>query len=144
MGREYIALAHGWLGAAGRVDRPIGRDARVPVRMSVERPVAPKPAVTHYFPSRRGEVDPGGRVCEVVCRLETGRTHQIRVHMASLGHPLLADVLYGGKTVAGAGRQMLHARALHFEDPGGRGEVRFSAAVPADMAQVQENIVWNA
>lgn len=144
MGREYIALAHGWLGAAGKVDRPIGRDARVPVRMSVERPVAPKPAVTHYFPSRRGEVDPGGRVCEVVCRLETGRTHQIRVHMASLGHPLLADVLYGGKTVAGAGRQMLHARALHFEDPGGRGEVRFSAVVPADMAQVQENIVWNA
>lgn len=144
MGREYIALAHGWLGAAGRVDRLIGRDARVPVRMSVERPVAPKPAVTHYFPSRRGEVDPGGRVCEVVCRLETGRTHQIRVHMASLGHPLLADVLYGGKTVAGAGRQMLHARALHFEDPGGRGEVRFSAVVPADMAQVQENIVWNA
>jgi 23S rRNA pseudouridine1911/1915/1917 synthase len=106
--------------------------------------VAPKPAVTHYMPARRGEADPGGRVTEVVCRLETGRTHQIRVHMASLGHPLLADTIYGGKNIAGAQRQMLHARALHFEDPGGRGEVDFTAAVPPDMSLVQEEIAWNA
>ncbi|MGE8630364.1 RluA family pseudouridine synthase [Achromobacter denitrificans] len=144
MGREYMALAHGWLAAAGKVDRPIGRDSRVPVRMSVERPVAPKPAITHYAPARRGQVEPGGRVTEVVCRLETGRTHQIRVHLASLGHPLLADTLYGGKAIAGAQRQMLHARALHFDDPGGRGEVEFAAAPPADMTLVQENIAWNA
>ncbi|MDQ6212723.1 pseudouridine synthase, partial [Achromobacter insolitus] len=90
------------------------------------------------------EADPGGRVTEVVCRLETGRTHQIRVHMASLGHPLLADTIYGGKNIAGAQRQMLHARALHFEDPGGRGEVEFAAAVPPDMSLVQEEIAWNA
>ncbi|CAB3857956.1 MAG: RluA family pseudouridine synthase [Achromobacter pulmonis] len=144
MGREYVALAHGWLAAAGKVDRPIGRDPRVPVRMSVERPVAPKPAVTHYAPARRGAVEPGGRVSEVVCRLETGRTHQIRVHLASLGHPLLADTLYGGRNMAGAQRQMLHARALHFDDPGGRGEVEFAAPLPADMTQVQEAIAWNA
>lgn len=144
MGREYVALAHGWIAAAGRVDRSIGRDPRVPVRMSVERPVAPKPAITNYSPFRRGLVDPGGRVTEVVCRLETGRTHQIRVHMASLGHPLLADTIYGGKNIAGAQRQMLHARALHFDDPGGSGEVQFAAAVPADMIQVQESIGWNA
>ncbi|WZB74959.1 RluA family pseudouridine synthase [Achromobacter insuavis] len=144
MGREYVALAHGWLAAAGKVDRPIGRDPRVPVRMSVERPVAPKPAITHYAPARRGQADPGGRVTEVVCRLETGRTHQIRVHLASLGHPLLADTIYGGKNIAGAQRQMLHARALHFDDPGGRGEVQFAAPVPADMTLVQEAIAWNA
>ncbi|MDF3861806.1 RluA family pseudouridine synthase [Achromobacter denitrificans] len=144
MGREYMALAHGWLAAAGKVDRPIGRDSRVPVRMSVERPVAPKPAITHYAPARRGQVEPGGRVTEVVCRLETGRTHQIRVHLASLGHPLLADTLYGGKAIAGPQRQMLHARALHFDDPGGRGEVEFAAAPPADMTLVQESIAWNA
>ncbi|MFJ1301388.1 RluA family pseudouridine synthase [Pseudomonadota bacterium AL_CKDN230030165-1A_HGKHYDSX7] len=144
MGREYVALAHGWLAAAGTVDRPIGRDPRVPVRMSVERPVAPKPAITHYQPQRRGTAPAGERVTEVVCRLETGRTHQIRVHMASLGHPLLADAIYGGKPLAGAPRQMLHARALHFDDPGGAGEVSFEAPVPADMSAVQETITWNA
>src|SRR5690606_22473893 len=83
MGREYIALAHGWLAGPGVVERAIGRDARVPVRMSVDRPIAPKPAVTHYAPARRGTAG-GGPVTEVVCRLETGRTHQIRVHLASL------------------------------------------------------------
>ena len=144
MGREYVALAHGWIANGGRVERAIGRDSRVPIRMSVERPVAPKPAITNYAPARRGQVDPGGRVTEVVCRLETGRTHQIRVHMASLGHPLLADTIYGGKNIAGAQRQMLHARALHFDDPGGRGEVQFAAAVPEDMTLVQESIAWNA
>ncbi|CFO11063.1 ribosomal large subunit pseudouridine synthase D [Bordetella pertussis] len=81
---------------------------------------------------------------EVLCRLETGRTHQIRVHLASLGHPLLADTLYGGKPLAGATRQMLHARALHFDDPGGAGEVSFEAGVPADMSDVQEALAWNA
>ncbi|OZI42269.1 RNA pseudouridine synthase [Bordetella genomosp. 5] len=144
MGREYVALAHGWLTASGTVDRPIGRDPRVPVRMSVERPVAPKPAITHYQPQRRGTAPAGERVTEIVCRLETGRTHQIRVHIASLGHPLLADATYGGKPLAGAQRQMLHARALHFDDPGGGGEVSFQAPVPADMSAVQETITWNA
>ncbi|MCY1310525.1 hypothetical protein D9M68_521680 [compost metagenome] len=66
------------------------------------------------------------------------------MHLASLGHPLLADTLYGGKNIAGAQRQMLHARALHFDDPGGRGEVEFTAAPPADMTLVQDSIAWNA
>jgi 23S rRNA pseudouridine1911/1915/1917 synthase len=144
MGREYIALAQGWMTAPGVVDRPIGRDARVPIRMSVERPIAPKPAITHYRPNRQGRSPEGGPVTEVICRLETGRTHQIRVHMASLGHPLLADTIYGGREAAGATRQMLHARALHFDDPGGRGEVRLQAPPPADMCQTQEAIQWNA
>ncbi len=144
MGREYLALTHGWVLRPGKVDRDIGRDPRVPIRMSVERPVAPKPAITHYKPERRGLVDDNLRVSEVVCRLETGRTHQIRVHMASLNHPLLADVLYGGKLICGASRQTLHARALHFDDPGGRGEVNFAAPLPADLILVQESIKWNA
>ncbi len=144
MGREYLALAHGWLAGAGTVDRPIGRDARVPVRMSVERPIAAKPAITHYLPQRRGEAQEGERVTEVICRLETGRTHQIRVHLASLGHPLLADTIYGGRALAGATRQMLHARALHFDDPGGRGEVTFEAALPPDMQAVQGALIWTA
>jgi 23S rRNA pseudouridine1911/1915/1917 synthase len=90
MGREYLALAHGRMLTAGTVDRPIGRDPRVPVRMSVERPNAPKAAVTHYSLLRCGEYQ-DSNISEVSCRLETGRTHQIRVHLASLGHPLLGD-----------------------------------------------------
>jgi len=143
VGREYLALAHGWLRADGTVDRPIGRDARVPVRMSVDRPVAPKPAITHYRADRLG-VAPGGEpASQVICRLETGRTHQIRVHLASLGHPLLADTLYGGRPLAGAARQMLHARALRFDDPVGGGPVAFQSSLPADMAAVQETLQWN-
>lgn len=142
MGREYLALLHGWLEQAGTVDRPVGRDARVPVRMSVDRPIAPKHAVTHYTPQAAGLAD-GARVCRVACRLETGRTHQIRVHLASLGHPLLGDTLYGGKPLAGANRQMLHARALRFEDPDGAGLLSFEALPPADMASVCQAIAWN-
>jgi len=143
VGREYLALVQGTLRADGTVDRPVGRDARVPVRMSVDRPVAPKPAVTHYRVDRQGQAPEGPPVTQVICRLETGRTHQIRVHLASLGHPLLADTLYGGQALAGARRQMLHARALRFEDPGGTGLVEFKTALPDDMHAVQETIQWN-
>jgi 23S rRNA pseudouridine1911/1915/1917 synthase len=150
VGREYLALAHGWLRGSGTLDRPIGRDPRVPVRMSVDRPIAPKPAVTHYRADRRGEAPrpearaPLAPVTQVICRLETGRTHQIRVHLASLGHPLLADTLYGGRQIAGATRQMLHARALHFDDPAGGGERAFQSAPPADMVAVQQAIRWES
>lgn len=143
VGREYIALVHGWLAHGGTVERAIGRDARVPIRMSVERPIAPKPAITHYSPVRHGMLD-GVPVSEVVCRLETGRTHQIRVHMASLGHALLADTVYGGRAVGPAARQMLHARALRFDDPVSGELVSFAAPVPEDMASTQAAIVWQA
>ncbi len=141
VGRQYVALVHGWLGSDGTVDRAVGRDARVPVRMSVDRAVAPKPAITHFRPMRHGLLG-SLRVTEVACRLETGRTHQIRVHMASLGHPLLADVLYGGKPVDPAARQMLHARALRFEDPVDGTPRAFEAAIPADMQAVMAAIAW--
>ena len=83
-------------------------------------------------------------VTQVICRLETGRTHQIRVHMASLGHPLLGDILYGGRALAGAVRQMLHARALRFDDPAGGAPLSFESSVPDDMLAVQEAIRWNS
>lgn len=150
VGREYLALVHGRLGAGGTVDRPLGRDARMPVRMSVERPIAPKPAITHYRAERQGVAPGAGAhaadapVTQVACRLETGRTHQIRVHMASLGHPLLGDVLYGGRGLAGAARQMLHARALRFDDPAGGAPLAFQSPLPDDMLAVQETIRWNS
>ena len=139
--REYCALLHGSLTGRGTVDAPIGRDARVPVRMSADRPVAPKPAITHYESLGVGQ-DGDATVSRVLCRLETGRTHQIRVHMARLGHPLLGDTLYGGRQVAGAMRQMLHARALGFNDPGTGQPCAFTAGLPDDFRRVQDGIRW--
>ncbi len=141
MGREYLALAHGRMLPAGTVDRPIGRDPRVPVRMSVERPNAPKAAITHYSLLRCGEYQ-DSNISEVSCRLETGRTHQIRVHLASLGHPLLGDTQYGGRVLGDAQRQMLHALRLRFDDPSAGTEVSFVAPMPEDMRKVQEGIQW--
>lgn len=83
--REYVALVHGRLAQPGTANAPIGRDARVPVRMSADRAIAPKPAITHYQPQQTGVLPEGGVVTMVTCQLETGRTHQIRVHMAELG-----------------------------------------------------------
>ena len=69
-----------------------------------------------------------------LCRLHTGRTHQIRVHLASLGHPLLGDVLYGGRSALGLNRQALHAIRLSFVHPVEGGSRVFSAALPPDLA----------
>ena len=142
--RQYVALVHGWVKAGGTVNQPIGRDPRVPVKMATERPVAPREAITHYDPERLGTTAQGQPVTQVICRLETGRTHQIRVHLASLCHPLVADVLYGGKFIAGAGRQMLHARALAFNDFSSGERVSFEAPLPDDISQVMEQITWRS
>lgn len=142
MGREYLAFVHGWLRHAGIVDRPLGRDSRVPIRMSTDRPISPKEAITHYLPKRMGESSAGDRITEVVCRLQTGRTHQIRAHMASLGHPLISDILYGGKKSFGTSRQMLHARALQFQDPNDNKKLVFLSIPPSDILHLQETTVW--
>lgn len=141
--REYVALVHGQLSGTGTIDQPIGRDPGVPVRMAVERPVAPKPAVTHYTAIRQGRAADGAWVTQVACRLETGRTHQIRVHLSSRGHALVADTLYGGRAVGGATRQMLHARALSFDDPAGTGTVAFETELPADLTNVLDGVEWH-
>jgi len=141
MGREYLALAHGRMLGVGTVDRPIGRDPRVPVRMAVERPSAPKAAITHYSLMRVGEYH-DSNISQVSCRLETGRTHQIRVHLASLGHPLLGDTQYGGRIIGDANRQMLHAFQLRFEDPTSGEDVAFTAPPAEDLLRVQEQIQW--
>jgi 23S rRNA pseudouridine1911/1915/1917 synthase len=132
--RQYLALAWGaWSGPAQRrVDAPIGRDPRNRLRMAVvdlaQHPG--KPARTDFE-----LLDGNGQACLVRCSLHTGRTHQIRVHMASLRHPLVADALYGGACGAGLERQALHAFRLAFTHPMTGQALEFGAPLPPDMAQ---------
>ena len=131
--REYLALAHRpWRGAPEReVDAPIGRDPRNRLRMAVvdlERN-AGKPAQTGFQLLQHTE-----HFSLLRCLLRTGRTHQIRVHLAHLGHPLVADALYGGAPAAGLARQALHARRLAFAHPVTGQALDFSAPLPADLA----------
>ena len=142
--REYCALVHGWVAPQeSTVDRPIGRDPRVPVRMSVTPTGLAKPALTHIKRLRTGTLD-GLPVSEVRCRLETGRTHQIRVHLSSIKHPLVGDTLYGGRCVGGASRQMLHARHLSFIDPDSQQWVAFDSPTPEDMQAVLQRVCWRS
>lgn len=140
--RQYTALCHGFLYGSDSINLPVGRDAHVPVRMATQNAIAPRQARTHYEVLQQGLFDRGLAVTEVVCRLETGRTHQIRVHLSSIGHPLLGDTLYGGQTIAEASRQMLHAQRLAFADPATERVLHFQEDPPADYLFVREQIQW--
>jgi 23S rRNA pseudouridine1911/1915/1917 synthase len=131
--RQYMALAHRPWGvhAVRRVDAPIGRDPRNRLRMAVVD--SGKPASTQFEllqDAREG--------CWVRATLQTGRTHQIRVHMALIGHPLVADALYGGAPAAGLERQALHAYRLAFEHPATGQALEFHAPLPADLLRALE------
>lgn len=130
--RQYLAMAHRtWQGASARhVDTAIGRDPRNRLRMAVvdlERNSG-KPARTLVE-----ALDSNDLGCAVRCTLETGRTHQIRVHMASIGHPLVGDALYGGAAAAGLERQALHAFRLGFVHPVTGESMEFRSPPPPDL-----------
>ena len=129
MRREYLALVEGRPPArSGTIDAPIGRDRRVRTRMSVDTDV-PKPAVTRFELDR-----PLPRATLLRVRLETGRTHQIRVHLQAIGHPVCGDPEYGAAGLYGLRRQFLHAARLSFPHPV-RGEpVGVSSPLPDDLA----------
>jgi len=140
--REYQAIAHQrWTGPKlRRIDAPIGRDPRNRLRMAVV-----DLAVHAGKPARTDVRWLGGddAFCWVECSLHTGRTHQIRVHMASIGHPLVADALYGGAPALGLQRQALHAWRLAFAHPVTGQAMEFVAPLPQDMRQALQRLGYN-
>jgi 23S rRNA pseudouridine1911/1915/1917 synthase len=137
--RQYLALAHkNWSGVSPRtLEAAIGRDPANRLRMAVVdlSHQSGKTAATTFDVLAQGE-----RCCLVQCTLHTGRTHQIRVHMAHLGHPLLGDAVYGGLPMGGMGRQALHAWRLAFEHPITGQRIDLTSDWPEDMAQALENL----
>jgi len=132
--REYLALVHGvprqpvW-----SIDLPIGRDPISRVKMAVQS--GGKPASTDFV-----MLQSAFGVSAVRCRLHTGRTHQIRVHLAHHGMPLVSDGLYGGRSALGLVRQALHAASLSFDHPVTGERVSFDAELPQDLARAWERL----
>lgn len=150
--RAYIAYAWGRTQAhSGTVDAPLGRAPHNRLKQAVRR--EGREAITHYDVQARfgGE---GWDITRIQCKLETGRTHQIRVHMAHIAHPIVADPLYatgfvtkGARlpedlraTVHGLKRQALHAAVLGFEHPTTKEEVYFEAPLPPDLQALQDGL----
>lgn len=137
--RHYLALVHGKVATGGTVDAPLGRHPVQRTKMAVVK-LGGKEARTHYLPVEHFEH------CTLVeCRLETGRTHQIRVHMANIKHPLIGDPAYGkakcGNAILDAfPRQALHAFRLALAHPVTGLEMRWEAPLPTDFASLLEQL----
>lgn len=142
--REYVALAQGIIVAGDTIDAPIGRHSRDRKKMAVT--ISGKEAITHYRVAARF---PSHTLLEV--KLETGRTHQIRVHLSSIHHPIVGDPVYGGRlrlpvgadeelitTLQGFRRQALHARKLGLDHPATGEFMEWSVDLPKDFADLLE------
>jgi 23S rRNA pseudouridine1911/1915/1917 synthase len=140
--REYLALCTGLMTGGGTVDEPIGRHRTQRIKMAVRRDG--RAAVTHYRIEKKYRAHTLARV-----RLETGRTHQIRVHLAHVGYPIVGDPVYGGRRRLPAGatpalkaalegfrRQALHAERLSFTHPRSGEPVSYHAPLPADLREL--------
>jgi 23S rRNA pseudouridine1911/1915/1917 synthase len=140
--REYVTLVAGTLEAdGGLIDAPLGRADRDPTRIRID--AGGRQARTRYQVD--GRYDQPAPTTLLRCRLETGRTHQIRVHLASIGHPVVGDERYGGRAVSGwkplpRGRPFLHAAALTFDHPLSGERLSFSSALPGDLVEVLEQV----
>jgi 23S rRNA pseudouridine1911/1915/1917 synthase len=148
--RAYLAWAWGRTQQArGTVEAPLGRDPANRLKQAVRKDG--REAITHYMVEARFG-DDGWDITRIKCELETGRTHQIRVHMAHIGHPLVSDLLYATgfatkvnrlpeapkATIAALGRQALHAAELGFEHPVTGEEMFFEAPLPDDLQALED------
>jgi 23S rRNA pseudouridine1911/1915/1917 synthase len=138
--RRYLAIVAGVpMPPKGRVDAPLARSSANRKKMAVVEGIRGKRAVTHYR-----IVEPLRDAALMECRLETGRTHQVRVHMASIGHPLLGDPVYGRPRSGhqeilkrlNFRRQALHAAGLGFVHPVSKGDLSFESALPSDIQEL--------
>jgi len=134
--REYIALVYGRFPASQVIDAPIRRDPVTKIKMA--QLTGGKPARTDVYALGQADVD-GRSITAVHCVLHSGRTHQIRVHLAAHGHPLVSDALYGGAPALGLTRQALHAARLSFAHPITGEALVFDAPLPQDLHQA-----WHA
>jgi 23S rRNA pseudouridine1911/1915/1917 synthase len=132
--REYLALVEGRPPArTGTIEAPIGRDPRIRTRMAVGG-VGPREARTHFTLERALA---GSSLLRL--RLETGRTHQIRVHLQAIGHPVCGDPQYGTAGMFGLERQFLHATRLAFDHPVTGERVEVSSPLPPDLQSALEH-----
>jgi 23S rRNA pseudouridine1911/1915/1917 synthase len=132
--RRYLALAMGQLAHdAGTIDAPVGRASRDRTRMTIASDG--REARTHYLVLERFSGEPRCTLLE--CKLDTGRTHQIRVHLAAIGHPVAGDTRYRGGTVFGLTRPFLHAYKLAFDHPRTGERREFSSSLPPDLDEVR-------
>jgi 23S rRNA pseudouridine1911/1915/1917 synthase len=136
MERQYLALVEGDVAdETGVVDAPIGRSQRTPTKMAVA--AGGKPARTRYTVKERRGGEAGQRPTTLLeLKLESGRTHQIRVHLAAIGHPVVGDVRYGtadSERSLGSGRFFLHAFGLAFSHPVSGEWLEFSSPLPPDL-----------
>lgn len=145
--RGYTALVQGMPSDdRGVIDAPVGRSTRHPTKMAVK--ADGRPAKTHYRVTDRMAARTGSQEgssdgpqhesvpfdsARLELRLETGRTHQIRIHLAAIGHPVLGDGLYGGPVAPGISRPALHAHSLGFDHPVSGRPLRFEAEPPEDF-----------
>jgi len=127
--REYVALALGDIAISGTVDAAIGRHPAHRTKMAIV--TSGKPARTHF-----AVVERFGVATLLRCRLETGRTHQIRVHLASLGHPLVGDPAYGRKGSIPFARQALHAARLALQHPVSGRQRSWESPLPQDLQRL--------
>jgi 23S rRNA pseudouridine1911/1915/1917 synthase len=140
--KTYVALVHGWLKAdKGTISSPISRDAIRRIRMTTRRSGG-REAITKYVVEQRIESD-FGKFTLLKVKIETGRTHQIRVHLASLGHPVVGDALYGapreirgksGPTIS-LSRNFLHSAELEFDHPKSGELLSFSSPIPERLME---------